>query len=106
MLTDRLGFMTIGNKTYIVYDERNIFIDATDAGQLQKERKITVESHIEVQPWCYCSHLPCDTDNVMVAEISTDPWTKEMECYISNATEKKWNDTFWHPSQREDVALM
>ena len=48
MLTDRLGYMTIGKKTYIVYDERNIFIDATDAGRLQKERKITVESHIQV----------------------------------------------------------
>ncbi len=46
MLTDRLGYMTIGKKVYIVYDERNIFIDATNTWVLKKKRNITIEEHI------------------------------------------------------------
>ncbi len=41
-IQDNIGYMTIGNKLYIVYDDRNIFIEATDLDKLRRERGITV----------------------------------------------------------------
>lgn len=41
-MQDNIGYMTIGDKLYIVYDDRNIYIDATDLDRLEKERGITV----------------------------------------------------------------
>lgn len=41
-MQDNIGYMTIGDKLYIVYDDRNIYIDATDLKRLEKELGITV----------------------------------------------------------------
>lgn len=45
---DRIGYMTAGNKLYIVYDERDIFIDASDLDKLYRELGIKAVDNVEI----------------------------------------------------------